>query len=86
MLYGNALDGRERGLIADALKNELCDVENAIDLIDFGDNERLSNIIRNVFYLGMPRTVDTVLSGMNDADKKKEKDGCRRKDNLKTYE
>ena len=86
LLYGNALDGRERGLIADALKNELCDAENAIDLIDFGDNERLSNIIRNVFYLGMPRTVDTVLSGMNDADKKKEKDGCRRKDNLKTYE
>ena len=34
-------------------------------------------------YLGMPKTVETVLSETN-AEKKK--DGCRRKDNLKTYE
>ena len=84
LLYGKAIDESEAALIADALKCELCDAESAIDLIDFGDRVRLENIIRNVFYLGMPRTVETVLSGMNDTDKKK--DGCRRKDNLKTYE
>lgn len=83
LLYGKVIDHREAALIADALKNELCDAESAIDLIEFGDRVRLENIIRNVFYLGMPKTVEIVLSEKN-AEKKK--DGCRRKDNLKTYE
>ena len=83
LLYGKVIDHREAALIADALKNELCDAERAIDLIEFGDRVRLENIIRNVFYLGMPKTVEIVLSEKN-AEKKK--DGCRRKDNLKTDE
>ncbi len=82
LLYGDDIDERERALIADALKNELCDVERALDLIDFGDDRALENIIRNVFYLGMPRTVETVLSGAENG----KKDNCRRKDNLKIDE
>ncbi|MBO5845386.1 MAG: hypothetical protein J6Q77_01950 [Clostridia bacterium] len=86
LLYGEAIDERSAALIENALKCELCDAENAIDLIDFGDNVRLQNIICNVFYLGMPRTVSTVLSEINDTDKEKKKDGCGRKDSLKRYE
>lgn len=82
LLYGEKIDQRKRTLIADALKNELCDVERTLDLIDFGGDQRLENIIRNVFYLGMPRTVETVLSESENV----KKDNCHRKDNLKTYE
>lgn len=62
LMYGREIDERERGLIADALKNELCDTERAFDLIEFGEDKSLENIISNVFYLGMPRTVESVLA------------------------
>ncbi|MBQ7383792.1 MAG: hypothetical protein IJV72_03265 [Clostridia bacterium] len=87
LMYGSELDERERTLIADALKNELCDAEAAFDLIDFGDNKNLESIVYNVFYLGMPRAVDAVLAGEADREKKDKKDkNCRRKDNLNTDE
>ncbi len=73
LMYGAELDERERALIADALKNELCDAEGAFDLIDFGENKNLENIVHNVFYLGMPRTADTVLTGGAERDSKDKK-------------
>lgn len=63
LLYGEELSDRQKTLLADALKNELCDAERALDLIDFKDNKMLENIIRNVFYIGMPNTVERVLAG-----------------------
>ncbi|MBO5416002.1 MAG: hypothetical protein J6A83_05170 [Clostridia bacterium] len=87
LMYGGELDERERSLIADALKNALCDAEAALDLIDFGDNKSLGNIVYNVFYLGMPRTAENVLGGRSERDKKDKKDkNCHRKDNLNTDE
>lgn len=72
LMYGREMDERERGLIADALKNELCDVEKAFDLIEFGEDRSLENIISNVFYLGMPRTVESVLATDKSTKNKKE--------------
>ncbi len=63
LLYGDRLDDRERSLISDALKNQLCDLEKAYDLVDFGDQHLPKNIIANIFYLGMPKTLDGVLFG-----------------------
>ena len=56
-----------------ALKNELCDAEGAFDLIDFGDNRMLQNIICNIIYLGMPGTVDKVMKrdGCDNAGRRK---------------
>ena len=62
MLYGNELDGEQSALVRAALKNELCDAEGAFDLIDFGDNRMLQNIIYNIIYLGMPSAVERAMS------------------------
>ncbi|MBE6549461.1 MAG: hypothetical protein E7670_03440 [Ruminococcaceae bacterium] len=59
----------------DALKNELCDVEAAIDLIDF-DNEMVQNIICNILYIGCPAKVREILCGSDEKKKlKNRKDG-----------
>ncbi len=84
LLYGNELTVAQRNLLADALKNELCDAELALDLIDFKDNKILENIIRNVFYLGMPKTVESILA--NESLDKNDKNCRGRKDNLKNNE
>ena len=84
LLYGKELSDKEKNLLDTALKNELCDAESALDLIDFEDNKTLENIIRNIFYLGMPHTVKRVLSGEDSDENNK---NCRgRKDNLKKDE
>lgn len=72
LMYGREIDERERGLVANALKNELCDAEKAFDLLDFGDDKSLENIISNVLYLGMPRTVESVLDSERGEKTKKE--------------
>lgn len=74
LLYGNNITEREKGLIADALKNELCDAEMAVDLIEFEDRRMLEGIIRNIFYLGMPHTVKTVLTAEDKETKNSRKD------------
>ena len=84
LLYGTEISEREREMISDALKNELCDVERAVDLIGFCDRSALENIIRNIFYLGMPRTAQSVLLAEKNDDK--DNKNCLRKDNLKLYE
>ena len=71
LLYGGELDEERQALVRAALKNELCDAEGAFDLIDFGDNRMLENIICNIIYLGMPMTVDRVMKHDGCADKNK---------------
>jgi hypothetical protein len=72
LLYGENISDGDKALISTALKNELCDAEKAFDLLDFGDNKILENIIYNIFYLGMPRTVERVMS-RNEKNGKNEK-------------
>lgn len=72
LLYGKELDTKERSLISDALKSELCDLENTYDLIDFENSKITQNIIANIFYLGMPKVLEEVLfKKTSDRDKAK---------------
>ncbi|MBQ8140335.1 MAG: hypothetical protein IJ038_01410 [Clostridia bacterium] len=82
-IYGGEMSERDKAVVSDALKNELCDAECAFDLIEFGDDPILKNIIYNVFYLGMPRTVESVVSGRFEGENKGK---CNRKDSLNTDE
>jgi hypothetical protein len=60
-MYKRELDDRELSMVADALKNELASAEAAFDLIDYGNNYRLSETIKNIIYLGMPNVVDKII-------------------------
>ena len=71
LLYGGDLDEAKSELVRTALKAELCDAEGAFDLIDFGDNRMIENIIYNIIYLGMPNTVDRVMKRDGCADENK---------------
>ena len=71
LLYGGELDEERKSLVRAALKAELCDAEGAFDLIDFGDNRMIENIIYNIIYLGMPNTVDRVMKRDGCADENK---------------
>ena len=71
LLYGGELDEEKRSLVRAALKAELCDAEGAFDLIDFGDNRAIENIIYNIIYLGMPNTVERVMKRDGCADENK---------------
>ena len=71
LLYGGELDEEKKSLVRAALKAELCDAEGAFDLIDFGDNRMIENIIYNIIYLGMPNTVDRVMKSDGCADENK---------------
>ena len=69
LMYKRALEPRELSLVADALKNELASAETAFDLIDYTDNARLGEVIKNILYLGMPGVVDKIIS--NEDSRKK---------------
>ena len=71
LLYGGELDEGKKSLVRVALRAELCDAESAFDLVDFGDNRMIENIIYNIIYLGMPNTVDRVMKGDGCADENK---------------
>ena len=70
MLYGEMPEKEALASMEMALKNELCDVESAIELIDF-ENEMVQNIIFNILYIGCPAKVREILCG--DTEKKKRK-------------
>lgn len=74
--YKRALEPREKKLVADALKNELSAAEAAFDLIDYGDNIRLREVISNIIYLGMPGVVDRIIDN----------EDCRKKGQLEIDE
>ena len=61
LTYKRALDQREKELVSDALKNELAAAEAAFDLIDYGDDQRLREIVCNIIYLGMPNVVSRII-------------------------
>ncbi len=75
LLYDGMPQKESLASMEDALKNELCDVESAIDLIDF-DNEMVQNIICNILYIGCPAKVREILCGTGEKNKRKNrKDG-----------
>ena len=43
-----------------ALKNELIELESALDLVDFGSDPTVKNLIYNIIYLGMPRRIEDI--------------------------
>ena len=71
LLYGRELNAEHSQLVREALKVELSDAEGAFDLIDFGDNRMIENIIYNIIYLGMPLTVERVMKREGNADENK---------------
>ncbi len=71
LLYGKERpDEGELEGIRIALKNELCSAEDAIDLVDF-ENEDIKNIIMNILYLGMPDRIESISAEMGKRDKNK---------------
>ena len=46
--------------IQNALKNELIALEAALDLVDFGDDHTVKNLIYNIIYLGMPKRIEQI--------------------------
>jgi hypothetical protein len=75
LLYGGMPEKESLASMETALKNELCSVESAIDLIDF-ENEIVQNIICNILYIGCPAKVRAILCGTNEKKKQKNrKDG-----------
>lgn len=62
LLYEGVLpDAVQSEDIALALKIELSEAENALNLIDYGDDKTVRNIIFNILYLGMPKRIDAIL-------------------------
>ncbi|MBR2387699.1 MAG: hypothetical protein IKB02_02915 [Clostridia bacterium] len=52
-----------------ALKNELMGLERALDLIDFGTDNTVKNILFNIIYLGMPKKIESIVTNLyNDND------------------
>ena len=60
-LYGTSLLSEDDAEgIRMALKNELIDLEAAIDLVDFGSDPTVKNLIFNIIYLGMPKRIEEI--------------------------
>ena len=57
-----------------ALKNELMGLEKALDLIDFGPDKTVKNILSNIIYLGMPKKIESIVSSLHDNDNNSDKD------------
>lgn len=79
LLYGGNPDEKLLASMEDALKNELCDVETAIDLIDF-ESETVKNIVCNILYIGCPAKIREILCSKD--QNKKRKKTKNRKDGL----
>lgn len=72
-LYGDApLKQEELDGISDALKNELIGLEAALDLIDFGSDTTIKNIIYNIIYLGMPKKIADIIKKHKNEDSRKD--------------
>ena len=76
LLYGGIPDREALLSMETAMKNELCEVEAALDLIDI-ESEIAQNIIFNILYVGCPERVREILGTSeceSKAKKKKNKD------------
>ncbi len=69
LLWGRVPGKDEREGIKNALKNELCDAEAAIDLI-LVENLIIQQIIENILYLGMPERIEEIYRQKDKASKK----------------
>ena len=74
IIYNGSIPSREQlSDIALALKNELIGLENALDLIDFGADDTVKNIIFNIIYLGMPKKIEEIISKYHNDNSRKDK-------------
>ena len=74
-LYGtSSLTEDQAEGIRMALKNELIELESALNLVDFGSDPTVKNLIFNIIYLGMPKRIEEITE--------KFKKDNNRKDNL----
>ncbi len=62
---------KRRETVRIALLSELRDAENAIDLMDLDSYGDFSGVLRNILYLGMPKTAESVLKGEKTRGKRK---------------
>ena len=51
-----------------ALKNELIELEKAFDLIDFGTDHTVKNILSNIIYIGMPKRIEGIVKNLHNND------------------
>ncbi len=59
LLFGRIPTKEEEEGICDALKNQLCDAESAVNLMDF-EAPDVEHIIWNILYLGMPQRIEQI--------------------------
>lgn len=72
LLYGSDLPSKEQSEdIAVALKLELMGAERALDLIDWGEDTTIKNIVFNILYRGMPQRIDAIINKNNEKQKEK---------------
>ncbi|MBQ2767345.1 MAG: hypothetical protein IJF49_04615 [Clostridia bacterium] len=72
---GDPLDDAVRRTYADALTAELMQIEAALDLLDLEGNPDNAGLLRNILYLGMPRTARRVLFGEENGTQQLTKNG-----------
>ena len=58
---GGVLSPEQLEDVKSALKNELLGLEASLDLVDFGGDPTVKNIIYNIIYLGMPKKIEQIL-------------------------
>lgn len=63
LVYGEEMTQTDKEGIKDALLLYLSEIESAFDLMDSGKDPIRQEILNNILYLGIPQTVDRVLSG-----------------------
>ena len=72
-LYGtSSLTEEQINSIQSALKNELIELEAALDLIDFGSDPTVKNLIYNIIYLGMPNRIEEISRKFNKDNNRKD--------------
>ena len=78
LLYGKMPEREALLSMETAMKNELCSVEAALELIDF-DNEIAQNIIFNILYIGCPEKIKEIL-GISECSQKRSKKRSKQTD------
>lgn len=68
-LFGRVPTKEEADGITVALKNELIGLEDALDLIDYGDNLTQKELIYNIIYLGMPKRIEEIVKKYSETEK-----------------
>ena len=64
-IYDGNIPSREQTSDVElALKNELIELEKALDLIDFGTDKTVKNILSNIIYLGMPKKIENIVKDL----------------------